>query len=312
MSRELRTSLRALVVALALCTPRPAGAAQSSTALVDPACDADGDGVVDTIGADYAEGQQYGNLLNFYAVTLGSSPLHSADPLGPLALDGGLELSGIPQLSCAERAVFGGQKTEHTNKSPLFPRLHLTLGLPYGFYVGLSGLPPVPAFGVRTGVLAGELGYGHTFFEHLELGGRASGVLEHVAGDLAGPLPNETATDDTFKAGVWAVEGMAAGRLQAGPVSLRPYLGAGYTRVHATMHIGEDNVDVPGDQQEMGRMQYWGPVGELGIGAGWRRWAGALEGYMVPLHLVDAGNPRFFFAPRVMVGYNLVQAQPSP
>jgi len=306
MCLHLPAPLRLAALALALWTPR---AAASSTALVDPACDADGDGVVDSIGADYAEGQQYGNLLNFYAVTLGSSPLHGADPMGPLAVDAGLELSYIPQLSCAERAVFGGQKTEHTNRSPLFPRLHLTLGLPEGVYLGLSGIPPVRAFGVKTGVLAGELGYGHTFFEHLELGARASGVLERVVGDLAGPLPNETATDDAFSAQVWAVEGMAAWRVGIGAVDLRPYLGAGYTRVHAGMHIGEDGVDVPGSQAEMGRMQYWGPVGEVGASTRWRRWEGALEAYMVPLSLVDPGNPRFFFAPRLMVGYNVGKGQ---
>jgi hypothetical protein len=128
-------------------------------------------------------------------------------------------------------------------------------------------------------------------------------------GDLAGPLPDQTATADTFTAAVWAAEGLAAWRIDAGPVDLRPYLGAGYTQIHASMHIGEDGVDVPGSQAEMGRMQYWGPVGEVGAAARWRRWAGTLEANMVPLKLVDPGNPRFFLSPRLMIGYNLIPAR---
>lgn len=271
--------------------------------LVDPACDTDNDGIVDGLPADYAEGQQYGNLLNFYAVTMGASPLHAAVPVPDQRLLAGLELSYIPQLSCTERAVFAGYKTEHTNKSPVFPRLHVTYGLPGGVYLGLSGLPPVPAFGVRTGVIAGELGAGRVLGQRFELGARTALLFGHVTGDLAGPLPNQVATDDTYDSRVWSIEGMAGLRLPTHELMITPYLGAGYTRVNASMYIGEDQVEVPGAQGEMGRMRYRGPHGELGAQVSGQRLTGALEVYLVPLNIVDPGNPRFFASPRLQVGY---------
>ena len=179
--------------------------------LVDPACDAGGDGIVDDLSPDYAEGQQYGNLLNFYSVTMGSSPLHSAAPMEAMKLAAGLELSYIPQLGCAEQAVFCGYKTEPTNKSPVFPRLHLRFGLPGGAYVGVNGVPPVPAFGVRTGMIGGELGYGRVLADHIELGGRTALEFGHVVGDLAGPLPNQIDTADSFSDRLWSVEGGISG-----------------------------------------------------------------------------------------------------
>ena len=302
MSR-LNTFVLLPLVALSLGSA-PASAA--STTLVDPACDADGDGIVDNLSPDYAEGQQYGNLLNFYSVTMGSSPLHSAAPMEAMKLAAGLELSYIPQLGCAEQAVFGGYKTEPTNKSPVLPRLHVRFGLPGGAYVGVNGVPPVPAFGVRTGMIGGELGYGRVLADHIELGGRAALEFGHVVGDLAGPLPNQIDTADSFSDRLWSVEGMGGYRLSVDDVAITPYLGLGYTRVASSMHIGEDNVDVPGAMGEMQRLQYWGPHGELGASVGWGRLSGALEAYMVPLNWVDPGNPRFFLSPRLMFSYTFL------
>lgn len=278
--------------------------ADTSAPLVDAECDTNNDGIVDDLPADYAEGQQYGNMLNFYAVTMAASPLHAPAPLEAFKLNASLELSYIPQLSCVERAVYSGYKTEHTNKSPVFPRIHVSLGLPYGFYAGLSGLPPVPVAGVSTATLAGELGWGHVLGERFELGARGTILYTHVVGDLAGPLPNESAVDDTFKDVSWAVEGMAGYRIPIKGGRVTPYLGLGYTQVHAAMHIGEDNADVPGSQTEIGRMLYWGPQGEVGAQLKYKRLDVALEAFMVPLNLVDPGNPRFFFSPRLSVGYD--------
>lgn len=278
-------------------------APMASAQLVDPACDANGDGIVDDLPEDYEEPQQYGNLLNFYAITMGSSPLHAPAPLGPFKLNASVDVGYVPQLTCGEQAVYGGYKTERTNKTYAIPRVRLLLGLPMGFYAGLSGLPPVPAFGVTSSMVSAEVGYGHSFLNRLQVGVRAYGLAGRVVGDLAGPLDYQTAVDDSFKDKLLSAEGMAGYALSVGKASLTPYLGIGYTRVFATMHVGEDDVDVPGTNPDMLGLQYSGPSGEVGAQLKTGDLDIALEGYAVPTN-IDPGNPRFFFSPRIRVGWD--------
>ena len=271
--------------------------------LVDPVCDVNGDGMVDDLPADYEEPQQYGNLLNFYAVTMGNSPLHSPAPLGPFMLNTSVDVSYIPQLSCQEQAVYAGYKTEPTNKSPAFPRLRANMGLPFGFYVGLSGLPPVPAFGVKTSVVSMELGYGHTFNKRAEVGLRAYGLRGRVVGDLAGPLEGQPAVDDTYRDSMVSLEGMVGYRLSGAGVALTPYVGAGYMQVFPTLYVGEDNVEVPGANPDIARLRYRGPAGEVGAQLQAHGINAAAEVYVVPLN-IDPGNPRLFVSPRVRIGWD--------
>jgi hypothetical protein len=289
-------------------------------AQVDAECDLDGDGVVDNLPADYNEEQQYLNLLNFYAVTMGISPLSSPAALEGFKLVPSLELSGIPQLDCVERAVFGGYKTEHTNKSPVFPRLRVTAGyaldvggMTFSFYGGLSGVPPVKLLGVTTGIIGGEAGVGFLLAKRLELGLRGTFLVGKVVGDLAGPFdPADPAIDDEYKDRVFSVEVGAGYRVLDGDIRVTPYLGLGITGVSATMLVGEDGVLVPTSDEAIGAL-YQGLHTQLGVHARIKKIDIAAEAFFVPLSSADElAEPadgvedyrfRNFFSPRLRVGY---------
>jgi hypothetical protein len=69
----------------------------------------------------------------------------------PGAIDFGLELGWIPYLSEDQRRVgFGGTKVEDLNKSPLFGRPRLTVGLPGGFSVEAAWVPPIGINGSKA------------------------------------------------------------------------------------------------------------------------------------------------------------------
>lgn len=68
--------------------------------------------------------------------------------------DVSVDLGQVPRLSRRQQQVgFGGEKAEDLNKSPVFGRLRLGLGLGAGFHGELGYTPPVAIDGVRPGDL---------------------------------------------------------------------------------------------------------------------------------------------------------------
>jgi len=273
--------------------------AGSAAAQLAQGCDEDGDEVVDGFDeATYDEVQQQMNLINFYGISMAYSPVHSPAPFKALKVVPKLELAYLPQLTCLERTVYYGTKTENTNKSPVVPRIRIEVGSPVGVYGSVAFIPPVKLFGVQTLLLGGELGYGLTLREKLELGVRAHAVYVKVVGDLAGPLEGQEAADDTYTAMVPGADLSAGYRFAAGTGQVVPYLGVGYTAVNASSKIGEDGVELPGEYEEYQALLYRGINLEVGAQVRLNRFQIGLEAYMVPIP-----EFRFFFSPRLTVGY---------
>jgi hypothetical protein len=273
--------------------------AAASAQIIDPACDVNSDGVVDGFNPSTYPGEtrQYHRMLTFFAFALDSSPLHAPLAYTPQRLNTSVGVKYVPQLSCLERTVFDGTKTEHTNKTSVLPQIQVGYGLPLGFYVGATGLPPVKMFGVQTLVLGAEAGYGRRLGEKVEVGGRAHVTHARVNGDLAGPssgLPQD-AVDDSYRASIFGVEGSVGYGFDLDTVRLVPYLGAGFTGILAYMTIGEDRYEV---DQSGG---YYGANFEAGAHARVERWDMAAEVFMAP-NMRDT-SARFFASPRLRVGY---------
>lgn len=75
--------------------------------------------------------------------------------LAPGSLELRLELGWVPSLSEEERRVgFDGTKVEDLNRTSIFARPRLVIGLPRAFSLTLSWVPPVEAFGVEPHLLA--------------------------------------------------------------------------------------------------------------------------------------------------------------
>lgn len=76
-------------------------------------------------------------------------------PMRPGAIELGLEATSVPSLSERERTVgFAGSKTEDLNKTPLFGRPRVRVGLPRRLALSASYVPPAELFGVRPHLAA--------------------------------------------------------------------------------------------------------------------------------------------------------------
>jgi len=273
-------------------------------------CDDDGDGKVNGYDpSTWDEGLQAANQMNFYGMMMSYSPIQSPAALTAGKLVPKLELSYVPQQDCLERAVFDGQKTENTNKTYVLPRLRVSYGLPFGIYVGLGGVPPVTLFGVQSGMIAAEVGYGSTLREQFELGARAYVLGGRVAGDLAGPLEGQEAVDDVYRNTVYGAEAGIGYRKPIRDGVLVPYVQAGFTRIIALFYVGEkegegfDETDpnaatLPTSAEDaVGQELTYRPSMELGVQARVRHYHVGLEVFVAPI------ESRVFISPRITLGY---------
>jgi hypothetical protein len=114
--------------------------------------------------------------------------------------DVGIDLGHVPRLSREQQRVgFGGEKQEELNKSPVFGRLRLGLGLGAGVYAELGYTPPVTLDGVQPRDLV-SLAVGKRWWQRdaWSLSSRVFGQHGSAHGDItcpeeiAGPFDRET------------------------------------------------------------------------------------------------------------------------
>ena len=92
------------------------------------------------------EGSNEAKLLAFFATPIAFSPGGITDGLAPWRVRVALEASYVPSPSREMQqpeACYGIKKTENTDLSPVFPRPRVGLGLPGGFVLEASYLPPI-------------------------------------------------------------------------------------------------------------------------------------------------------------------------
>jgi hypothetical protein len=106
----------------------------------------------------------------------------------PGSIEVGFELGSIPHLDPDQRRVgFDGTKEEDLNKSPIFARARLTIGLPWKLALILGYVPPISVFGVRPHLL--DVGLERPIYERgpWTLGLRAYGQIGDVTGAFTCP-----------------------------------------------------------------------------------------------------------------------------
>ena len=89
--------------------------------------------------------------LNYSAASSLMTGFGSTPVLAPWRWAVGVDLGYIPRLSESQQRVgFNGTKQEDLNRSPVFGRLRLTLGLPGEFVAELGYTPPVTISGTKA------------------------------------------------------------------------------------------------------------------------------------------------------------------
>ena len=126
-------------------------------------------------------------LAHFTAATL-LSGLPAPPASRPWSVAAGLELGWLPPLDATQRRVgFNGMEEEDLNKSPVLPRIRVTIGLPARFSAIVGFTPPIPMFGLKASLLA--LGLERPLVERARwtLGLRGYGQFGSVRGDYTCP-----------------------------------------------------------------------------------------------------------------------------
>lgn len=100
------------------------------------------------------------------------------------SIDFGLEGGWIPSLSESERRVgFRGTEVEDLNKTAVFGRPRLTVGLPGGFSVEAAWVPPIVVNGGKANLFAAAIERPFVVADPWALGFRLYGQLGHSKGD---------------------------------------------------------------------------------------------------------------------------------
>lgn len=202
-------------------------------ASVDPACE----GVTQKLDD---QGQQ-DFLMNYFALATTASPLHAPIPSEAGTGSIGVEILGIPPLSCEQRLVLNSTKTEDTNKAPIAPRPRMTFSFPelgpVTLYGGAGYVPPVTLFGTRNVIVSGELGAGMTVADKHQVGLRGHATLMKTVAEIATPfVDGDPAYDDFYSGSTFGVDAMYG--LVTDKVT--PYAAVGFTDVSTFFVIGDD------------------------------------------------------------------------
>lgn len=175
--------------------------------------------------------------------------------VAPWRWSAAVDLGAIPHLSEAQQQVgFGGFKNEDLNKSPVFGRLRLALGLPQGWIAELGYTPPLEIDGSRPRNLF-ALAVGRRVLESdgFALSLRALDQVGDVTGDItcparlagvADPVQNpygcRAPSNDTFTTNYYGIDATAG--WNAGSWSW--YASAGIVRTRLSVQVDAQVYDV--------------------------------------------------------------------
>lgn len=127
--------------------------------------------------------------MNYMAATSYMTALGDQQELASGHWNLALELGDIPRLSATQRKVgFSGDKVEDLNKSPVFGRLRVALGLPAGWVAELGYTPPLAINGARPrDLVAIALGHRVIARDNWQLSARVFGQHGSISGDITCP-----------------------------------------------------------------------------------------------------------------------------
>jgi len=194
-------------------------------------------------------------LLAHYEVPLNYSTLGMPTVLSPwhVALTG--ELTGVPapSASISQTSYCYQSKQEGTHLAPVLPRLRVALGLPAGFGVELSYLPPITIDQAQPNLVSFAATYAYDIIAPSDkgptvtIGGRAYGTLGRVVGpvtcpssslqqsDPAAPCYGTNPSADTFYPNAAGVDATIGAATHGG---FGAFFGLGYNWLEPHFRVG--------------------------------------------------------------------------
>ena len=190
-------------------------------------------------------------VFGIFSVPFAFAPAGAPAPLPQWHLRVGIETSYLPNIddSTATPTVCRpGKGPENMDFGPLLPRPRLSLGLPSGFVLEASFIPPVKVKGAEPKVVGVALG------KRFQLRNMTIGIRAHAtAGVVHAPITcdddalkdpisecfNGTRSNDEFHPNIFGADASVGWSLGGG--RFQPYLGAGYNLLHPRFRVNFTN-----------------------------------------------------------------------
>ena len=169
----------------------------------------------------------------------------------PWSIDLSLDLGSVPQLNEDQRRVgFSGTRVEDLNKTAIFGRPAVTVGLPWRMALSLGYIPPIKIFGVRTNLFSAAIERPLVERGPWTLGTRLHGEYGHARGAFTcdgnalqsppgsdgNPDGCETKSNDTAIQRYVGLELAGSYRIDA-LHGLAPYLTMGANYLNTEFHV---------------------------------------------------------------------------
>ncbi len=230
--------------------------------------------------------------MRWFGAAVEPSAFGAVEAPEPGHLDLGLELDPLPRLSERQRTVgFGGTKSEDLNRAPLLVYPRVRVGLPRGFALDGSWVPPVEVDGARANLL--DVGLSRAVLERggIRIGVRLGLLAGTIRGDFTCPAAAAAAGDDPAR-NPYACQGASDDELRLGSAGLETTLAHRFVRHPGldswlALRIRELDSSFRVDARWNGlldrsRLDYRGTDWGVGAGLSWSgrkpwRWAGELR-----------------------------------
>lgn len=202
-------------------------------------------------------GSHEARLLAFYEAPLAFTLATSPQPMSLGSVRLGVEISPIPTppSGLEHTGVCYLQKGENTHLASVFPRPRLDIGLPAGFEIEGSYVPPIPIGQAKVDVgslaLANVRHVGTFTGSDITLSLRAQGALGRIQGPITCPKSALQLTDsagacfgvkpsnDSFYPAMFGIDAALGASLPQGRIGL--YLGAGLSWLRPRFTVAFDD-----------------------------------------------------------------------
>jgi len=199
-------------------------------------------------------------LLAYYAAPLAFSPSGRLDRMAPGAVRAAFELTYIPAPGDELRQTSQcfAPKEENSQLSPVLPRPRVAVGLPAGFFIEGTYLPPLTVADATPNMTSLALGFVRQLGARLGLALRAHGTFGHVTGPITcdadavqNTNPNRACygnakSKDTYWPNIVGVES-ALTWTGAGDGRFAGYVGGGYSSLRPRFKVGFQPANAPFD-----------------------------------------------------------------
>ena len=186
-------------------------------------------------------------LIEIHSLLVAPVSVNAPAPYREGELSLGLEIIAIPTI---DGTSGGKREITASDRTPVFPRLRLALGLPapadFRAFVGIGYIPPFQIRQVSSHLGALEAGIAYAPGP-LAVGLRAHFLLARSMSPVTDPDTRDTLDDVEFGANV------AAGyQFDFASFAVTPYVGVGVTRVNGDFNVTSDNHDLSSHTTNLG------------------------------------------------------------